>query len=310
MPVSVKSFDKAGNTATATGSVKIDTLVNKLTSNTIEGDNKVNRLEAADGIQLGGAVEAGSAVQIEFKGQTYTATVTGDAWSATIPASVVAGLNGKESFKVTATDKAGNTKTISPEVTIDTVAPDVPDTVSVDDQGSYLKGVTLAAPDHEYSFAVADGSGSTTALPHKLFGTHGNGNQVYTFTGSGKVPDGSNLIVTDTDANGNTSSTLLVTNSAGVQNVVVNTNELSGHEIVKIDLDIAHDSRLTLTKQQVKDLAKTSDTLMVDGHTDDAVTLTGATKGAAKTIGGRSYVEYDFGGDVTVLVDSDVPVTI
>lgn len=310
MPVSVKSFDKAGNTATATGSVQIDTLVNKLTSNTIEGDNKVNRFEAADGIQLGGAVEAGSAVQIEFKGQTYTATVTGDTWSATIPASVVAGLNGKESFKVTATDKAGNTKTISPEVTIDTVAPDVPDAVSFDDRGPQVDGVKLGAPEGGYSFAVADGAGTTMALPHDAVANHTSGEKWYNFSGTSNVPDGSNLIVTDTDASGNTSSSLVVTNSTGVQNVVINTNELSGHEIVKIDLDIADDSRLTLTKQQVKDLAKTTDTLMVDGGVDDAVTLTGATKGAAKTIGERSYVEYDFGGDVTVLVDSDVPVTI
>lgn len=83
--------DRHGNvSAPITRSFEVDTLVNELaTTDPVEGDNVVNRTEAADGVTLTGTVEAGSVVVItyDYSGGQIVREADVDAagnWSSTI----------------------------------------------------------------------------------------------------------------------------------------------------------------------------------------------------------------------------------
>merc|ERR1712137_208991 len=89
--VSVKATDAAGNSATASHAVLIDTVVDPLDMNQAGGsDAVVSAREARTGIDLNGQVEAGSSVVVNFDGTNYTAFVDGAGnWSVTIPPSEI-----------------------------------------------------------------------------------------------------------------------------------------------------------------------------------------------------------------------------
>ncbi|MFY0312484.1 Ig-like domain-containing protein [Leisingera sp. D0M16] len=135
--VSVTSTDEAGNTATATADLRVDTLVDPLTldSGSIEGDNVVNKSERSDGVTLTGTVEPGSTVVVQLGDATETATVDADGnWSVDFAASDIAQGSYDADITVTATDAAGNTSEISDTLTIDTeVSPFTADSDQTDD---------------------------------------------------------------------------------------------------------------------------------------------------------------------------------
>ena len=135
--VSVTSTDAAGNTATATAGLRVDTLVDPLTleSGSIEGDNVVNNTEHSDGVTLTGTVEPGSTVVVQLGSATETATVDADGnWSVDFAASDIAQGSYEADITVTATDAAGNTSEISDTLTIDTeVTPFTADSSQTDD---------------------------------------------------------------------------------------------------------------------------------------------------------------------------------
>ena len=121
--VSVTSTDEAGNTATATADLRVDTLVDPLTldSGSIEGDNTVNKSERSDGVTLTGTVEPGSTVVVQLGDATETATVDADGnWSADFAASDIPVGSYDADVVVTATDAAGNTAEITDTLAIDT----------------------------------------------------------------------------------------------------------------------------------------------------------------------------------------------
>lgn len=135
--VSVTSTDTAGNTATATADLRVDTLVDPLTleSGSIEGDNVVNGSERSDGVTLTGTVEPGSTVVVQLGNATETATVDAAGnWSVDFAASDIAQGSYDADITVTATDAAGNTSEISDTLTIDTeVTPFTADSSQTDD---------------------------------------------------------------------------------------------------------------------------------------------------------------------------------
>ncbi len=121
--VTVTSTDAAGNSATTTAGLRVDTLVDPLTlaSGNIEGDNVVNQAERSDGVTLTGTVEPGSTVTVQLGGATTTATVDASGnWSATFAASDIPEGSYDAAVVVTATDAAGNSETITDTLTIDT----------------------------------------------------------------------------------------------------------------------------------------------------------------------------------------------
>lgn len=125
--VSVTSTDAAGNTATATADLHVDTLVDPLTlaSGGFGVDNTVNAAERSGGVTLTGTVEPGSTVVVQLGTAQATATVDADGnWSADFAASEIPAGSYDAEVVVTATDAAGNTDTIRDTLAVDTeVAP-------------------------------------------------------------------------------------------------------------------------------------------------------------------------------------------
>lgn len=120
--VSVTSTDAAGNSATATADLHVDTLVDPLTlAGGVEGDDVVNESEHSDGVTLTGTVEPGSTVMVQLGSATTAATVDANGnWSASFAATEIAEGSYDAAVVVTATDAAGNVDTITDTLAIDT----------------------------------------------------------------------------------------------------------------------------------------------------------------------------------------------
>ncbi len=121
----VTATDAAGNTATATRTIAIDTEVKPFTEAPLStgGDGILNKVESAAGLTITGTVEAGSTVKVTFGSYgTYTATVSGTTWVATIPAGAIPqGAGNTVAITAVATDAVGNTSTLSSSVKTDTL---------------------------------------------------------------------------------------------------------------------------------------------------------------------------------------------
>lgn len=122
--VSVTSTDAAGNTATTTHAIGVDTEVSPFTRISLStgADSILNASEAASGLTVTGMVEAGSTVVVRFgSGATRTATVNPDgSWSVLVPAGDIPAGENAVSLTITATDRIGNTSTLTETVQVDT----------------------------------------------------------------------------------------------------------------------------------------------------------------------------------------------
>lgn len=121
--ISVTSTDEAGNTATATADLHVDTLVDPLTveAPSVEGDGIVNASERSDGVTLTGTVEPGSTVVVQLGSATETASVDSSGnWTVDFAASDIPEGSYEADVTVTATDAVGNTAEIADTLTIDT----------------------------------------------------------------------------------------------------------------------------------------------------------------------------------------------
>lgn len=143
--VTVTATDLAGNTATATGTINVDTFVNRLniTSGPVGGDGTINQSEAGKAIAINGVVEEGSTVVVTLAGVSRNATVAADGrWSVTFPPGSVPPGEYASQVVVSATDRAGNTASITQSVTVDTVVGDVtlsPDPIEIDDVINFVE---------------------------------------------------------------------------------------------------------------------------------------------------------------------------
>ncbi len=110
--VSVRATDPAGNVATATHMLKIDTEVTDfaVTSRSTGADNVLNDAEAQQGLTLTGTVEMGAtSVMVTFgDAGPYPATVSGGTWTLTIPAADIPPGETMVEMTAIATDRYGN----------------------------------------------------------------------------------------------------------------------------------------------------------------------------------------------------------
>lgn len=310
--ISVDVTDVAGNTASTSRAVEIDTLVNQLdTTGAVEGDNVINAQEAADGLTLTGQVEAGSAVVINFQGANYNATVDGSGnWSVDIPASGITMDDPAAVITINATDVAGNVRTITETVAVDTSIPDSPTIVDYtrNDAGS-TRAITLEMSDDTQviSELAADGTISqVTAIETDIVPLN---ETLFSFNNT--VPDGSHLIVTSQDDAGNTSGTFMALDDTSTSIVDISNPALGAFEIETIDLRFAEDSELTITEAQLTALSGNSDTVVVSGGADDTVTITGAINtGNTTIIEGETHDIYTLGDDGILVIDDDITVVI
>ncbi|MHA0987113.1 Ig-like domain-containing protein [Enterobacter ludwigii] len=207
--VSVAAQDSAGNSASATHSISVDTTAPVIGVNTLSGDDVLNAAEAQQPLTVHGSTsaEAGQTVTVTLGGKTYSATVANDGtWTLDVPAADLAALNeGALTLTASVNDKAGNSGQTTHTLTVDTVAPTVTiGTVADDDivnnaeqlAGQTISGtttaeqgqtVTVSFNDHRYQATVgADGSWSVFVPGHDFLGLS-DGNYTLTATVNDKA---------------------------------------------------------------------------------------------------------------------------
>ncbi|WP_415921137.1 Ig-like domain-containing protein [Tateyamaria sp. SN6-1] len=305
--VSVTATDLAGNVATVSDTVQVDTLVNRLDiQDQVTSDDVISGEEARDGISLGGQVEAGSTVMVDFNGTVLAAVVDAAGnWSLDIPPSAIPGGTYTAEVVVMATDAVGNTETISDMLQIDTEAPDGPVIASFTRDGDGLRGISTEQSDGDLAVAAVSETGAVTDVTavqaDNIFGeTEFRFNQT--------VPDGSDLVVTSTDAAGNTSGTYVAFDDETAGSTVsLGSPALGNYQIEQVDLQFAEEASLTITEAQLVALSDSSDTLVVHGGSDDNVTIAGAQRTGTTSIDGDTYDVYSLGAG-TVILDDDINV--
>ena len=117
--VTAVATDAAGNSATATHDLTVDTVAPAVAITTIEGgDDLINAAEAAGGVTVSGTAEIGATLTVN--GVAVTVDASGG-WTT----SVATAGEGLLVVTAVATDAAGNSATATHDLTVDTVAPAV-----------------------------------------------------------------------------------------------------------------------------------------------------------------------------------------
>ncbi|MGF2399371.1 Ig-like domain-containing protein [Enterobacter cloacae] len=155
--VAVSAQDSAGNSASATHSISVDTTAPVVSIATLSGDDVLNAAEAQQPLTVHGSssAEAGQTVTVTLGGKTYTATVADDGtWTLDVPATDLAALSqGALTVTASVNDNAGNNGQTTHTLTVDTVAPTVTISTVADDDivnnaeqlaGQTIRGTTTA----------------------------------------------------------------------------------------------------------------------------------------------------------------------
>ncbi len=308
--------DLAGNVGdTVTHDVEIDTLVNTLTADGNQtADDVINSSERESGLTLSGTVEAGSTVFVTIEGVEREATVD-DAGNWTVdflPADLPEGTY-STSASIVATDAAGNSETITETFTVDTQG--APEYLGLHTDVGFIE-------DLEFAEALTDMTVNTIAddgTVASIDGATAVGNDPFTnetettfrVDNPADIPDGSVLVVSSTDAAGNSASTMVVIEDAVSGSDLFANTGLTGFNIENLNLNESADSNLVLTEADILALSDNTDTLVVQGGVDDTLTVTSATLSETRDINGDTFNVYTVGTDgATLIVDENVNVII
>jgi hypothetical protein len=125
--VAAASSDACGNLgpASAAASLTIDAIAPALSVDAVAADNRINRVEAQQAVTVGGTSEANAVVTLQIAIGTSSllsrTTTSAGVWSQSLPASEVGPLpEGPLTLTVTASDAAGNPRTVRRTITKDT----------------------------------------------------------------------------------------------------------------------------------------------------------------------------------------------
>ncbi|WP_299554816.1 Ig-like domain-containing protein [uncultured Tateyamaria sp.] len=307
--VSVTATDLAGNVATVSDTVRVDTLVNQLDiQDNVTADDVVSGAEAREGINLGGQVEPGSTVMVDFNGTVLAATVDAAGnWSLDIPPSAIPSGEYDAAITVMATDAVGNTETLSDTVRIDTDAPDGPVIASFTRDADGIRGISTEQSDGDLAVAQVNADGSITDVAATQIDIDVLGETNFQFQTD--VPDGSHLVVSSADAAGNTVGSYVVLDDESANSSVdLGNPALGNYQIEAVELQFAEEANLTITEAQLLGLSDSTNTLTIHGGSDDTVTIAGATRTGATTVDGQSYDVYSLGTEGTIILDDDIAV--
>ncbi len=313
--IDVLATDRAGNVKSASATVQVDTEVTPFNMTTDPGgaDDVVSLDEAAGGIVLGGAVEAGSKVTVTFDGTEYEADVNDNAgtWSLTVPAGDIREGKYPAQITVEAEDHVGNRAEFDDVLQIDTDAPDGPIVNLVLDgrdgfegirvetamEGGVNAGETISVQEVAANGQVSDVDGTATPL---------SSNTLFEF--DNEVPDGSDLIVNATDTAGNTSGTYLALDGEDGNSAIDLTNVALGEfQIETLDLDWAEAASVTIDEASLLALSTNSNTLTIRGSSEDELVIEGGAADGTRTVDGETFNVYNVGSEGTLLVDMDIP---
>ncbi|HFK7269416.1 TPA: Ig-like domain-containing protein [Enterobacter asburiae] len=293
--VSVSAQDSAGNSASATHGISVDTTAPVVSIATLSTDDMLNALEAQQPLTVHGSssAEAGQTVTVTLGGKTYTATVANDGtWTLDVPAADLAALS-QGALTVTASvdDKAGNNGQTTHTLTVDTVAPTVTISTVADDDivnnAEQLAGQTI--------------SGTTTAEQGQTVTVSFNGHSYQATVGA----DGSwSVFVPGRDflglSDGDYTITASVNDRAG--------NPGSATHDVTLNGDVPTITINTFAQDDIVNAAEHGTPLTVSGTTDapagQTVTITLNGKTYTATVQNDGTWSYTVGSaDVTALAD-------
>lgn len=310
---SVTAIDAAGNSATVSNTVQVDTEVDTLGFDlATDFDETLNAADVSSGIDLGGQVEAGSTVSVIFDGTSFDAIVDAAGnWSLDIPASAIRSGTYETDIVVNATDSVGNTASIEDTLSIDTEAPNGPIIRSFTEGSDGFRGISIEADMEagaETSVVQVEADGTISDVS-STFGT--NSRDEVTIDFDTDVPNGSQLIVNSTDAAGNTSGTYLVLDDEATTNTVDLTNmALGDFQIENLDLDFAEAASVVIDEASLLALSTDTNTLTIHGSAEDSVTIENGMAQGTQTVDGQTYNVFAVGSEGTLLIEQEVPVTI
>ncbi|WP_409994334.1 Ig-like domain-containing protein [Enterobacter genomosp. O] len=293
--VAVSAQDSAGNSASATHTISVDTTAPVVSIATLSGDDVLNAAEAQQPLTVHGSssAEAGQTVTVTLGGKTYTATVANDGtWTLDIPAADLASLReGALTVTASVNDKAGNNGQTTHTLTVDTVAPTVTISTVADDDivnnAEQLAGQTV--------------SGTTTAEQGQTVSVSFNGHSYQATVGA----DGSwSVFVPGRDflglSDGDYTITATVSDKAG--------NPGSATHDVTLNGDVPTITINTFAQDNIVNAAEHGTPLTVSGTTDapagQTVTITLNGKTYTATVQNDGTWSYTVGSaDVTALAD-------
>ncbi|WP_270729626.1 Ig-like domain-containing protein [Shimia sp. Alg240-R146] len=308
--VTVTGSDAAGNVATTTGTLRVDTS----TAVTVDVNaelftSPVNAAQMNGGLVMEGSAEPGATVSVTVDGVVRTATADGSGnWFVTYESGSLPEGTYTANATLSVTDLAGNTATTTASFDIDTevTTPIVQSVTFADDD---VSSVSLTTEDQTYEVHALHQNGSTSELATTEVPLGGDESL---FVLNPSASDGTHLVVSSTDDAGNQSDTLLVLDDNVTNAGTLDHASLGGFNIEGIELDYASDATLTLNEAQIRELSDTSDTLTIHGGSDDQVTVAGAQNtGQTVDIEGETYDVYTVGDDgVTLVIDQDINVIV
>ena len=139
--------DAAGNVSTATHAFLVDTLARVGLDGNVAGDNVINAVEAAAGLTVTGTVEPGSSVVARFASGAFRSAAVGPdgTWTVAVPSEDIPAGENTVPLTITATDRFGNTTTLTETVQIDTTLRDFAPTGGSVGGDGLVNGIEAAA---------------------------------------------------------------------------------------------------------------------------------------------------------------------
>ncbi|MFC6584697.1 beta strand repeat-containing protein [Sulfitobacter aestuariivivens] len=311
-PITVTATDHVGNVDSVSGTIQVDTEVVPFSMTETGGgaDDFANAAEAATGIDLGGQVEAGSTVVVNFDGTDHAASVDAAGnWSLTIPPVAIRPGTYAAAISVTATDAAGNVATINDTLGIDTEAPEGPVIASYTRDGDGIRGISTEMSEDDLGVYQVTDAGAVNAINALQADIPVLGETAFQF--NSEVPDGSHLVITATDDAGNSSGTYVVLDDeAAATQVTLDASALGSFNIETLDLSFAEEGNLTIDAATLLALSSNTNELQINGGADDTVTISDAVAAGSEVRDGQTYTIYTLGDEGTLIIDDNVNVVI
>ncbi|HHC29375.1 MAG TPA: hypothetical protein ENK80_02260, partial [Rhodobacterales bacterium] len=309
--ITVTATDAAGNTATLTDTVDVDTLVSGFSLDAVAGgDGYLNAAEAAGGLTLTGTVEPNATVDVTFNGTTHTTVARGDgSWQVLFSSADIGSGEFTADVSVAATDAVGNTDVITTTVEVDTDAPDPAHISSFTRAGDVIREISVPIEDDVASVTGIAPDGSTSDVLYATADSAFYPDE--TDISLGPVSDGTHLVINRADDAGNTSSTLLALEDSGTDVVSLDTPGLDGVNLDAVDLRIAENSELTISADVLENLSVNGNELIIRGSEDDTVTVDTSdgsaftATGETVTIGTDTFNVYTLGDEGGRLIIDD-----
>ncbi|NVK44994.1 MAG: hypothetical protein HWE33_01720 [Rhodobacteraceae bacterium] len=311
--VVISATDAAGNTSSLSETISYDTFVNALGfSGDANGDPFLNLAEMQSGATLTGYVEPGSTVYVTMGGVRRLASVAQDGnWTVSYAPGEIAEGSYEANVLIEATDAAGNTRSETSTITVDTEI-EAPLVESVTRGVDGVRSISISETDDDISVYALDEDGSSSEITHADYDL---GSETLLNFGS-NVSNGDQIVIASEDAAGNSSDTLLVLDTTNERpdgayfEVDIDNAGLEQFDLGAIDLQFVNGGEVTLSAADLDRLIGEEGTLTIHGGEDDRVVLEGASvTGQSALIDGQTYDIYTLGDD-QVLVDHDIEVVL